>query len=116
MHKKYISADAVDILTPFEFATDCVQGSDIITASYIISCIRGLTKHLTNLFTRYNKKLVKNLKDVVEKCLTVYEQKKPHKITSVLDPRFKLAWCNATEKTALTADINDLDKKFTSTT
>ncbi|CAB1329512.1 unnamed protein product [Coregonus sp. 'balchen'] len=43
-------------------------------------------------------------------------EKKPYQIASVLDPHFKLAWCNATEKAALTADINDLATKFTSTT
>lgn len=49
---------------------------------------RGLTKHLTYSSTRYNRSLVKNMKEAVDKRLTVYEQKKPYQIALVLDTHF----------------------------
>ena len=37
-----------DILLPFEEATDIVQGENIVTASKVIICVRGLRHQLEN--------------------------------------------------------------------
>ena len=48
----------VEIMTPFEEATDRTQGENIVTASCVIPVIRGLRHHLSCFAAQYNATLV----------------------------------------------------------
>ena len=49
VHERKILEDLVEILTPFQKATDFAQGENVITSSVVIPCIRGLRKSLESL-------------------------------------------------------------------
>ncbi|MGH0149749.1 UNVERIFIED_CONTAM: hypothetical protein FKN15_016197 [Acipenser sinensis] len=78
---------------PFEDATLLIQGSNIVSASYVISSIIGLRTFLSSFNAKYNAQLVSALKASLEKRLSPYEQMPFYKLAALLDPRFKAAWC-----------------------
>jgi len=39
VHDRKVLEDLVEILTPFEMATHCVQGDNIVTSSMIVPCV-----------------------------------------------------------------------------
>ena len=54
-YDRLILNDLIEILTPFEEATDATQGQNIVTGSFIIPCIRGLRASLT---LRYQSSMI----------------------------------------------------------
>ena len=85
--------DFVEILSPFEEATNIAQIENKISSSLVIPCIRGLRIQLQFLCTKYSKSLVKSLADSLERRLSVYENEEIYTIACTLDPRFKFKWC-----------------------
>ncbi|MGH0132117.1 UNVERIFIED_CONTAM: hypothetical protein FKN15_048756 [Acipenser sinensis] len=85
--------ELVAILEPFEDATLLTQGSNIVSASYVIPSIIGLRTFLSNFNAKYSAQLVSALKASLEKRLSPYEQMPLYKLAALLDPRFKAAWC-----------------------
>ena len=57
-YERAILQDLVEILSPFKEATDATQGQNIVTASFVISCIRGLRASLNSLQSKYNCPMV----------------------------------------------------------
>ena len=92
--------DLVEILTPLESATQCIQGEKILTGSMVIPCIRVLKSEMSSLQERLDCPLVKALKGAVERRLSTYEDKSILSLASSLGPRFKLDWCSEEERTA----------------
>ena len=45
-HDRQVLTDFLEILEPFEEATDLTQGNKVVTASYVIPCIRGIRQFL----------------------------------------------------------------------
>ena len=85
--------DFVEILSPFEEATDIAQIENKVSSSLVIPCIRGTRGQLSTLRMKYSNALVKELAESVERRLTIYESEDAYTTASVLDPRFKLKWC-----------------------
>lgn len=89
--------DLVDILTPFETATHCVQGSYVVTRSMVVPCVKVLKKTFEDLSIKYSSRLVSTLKTSITTRLSKYEEYNVFLLASVLDPRFKLKWCSPAE-------------------
>ena len=100
-----ILTDMLDVLEPFEEATNVTQGDKIVTSSFIIPCIVALKRNLTTYNGKHNGKLVSALLASVKKRLTKYEQIEDYKMASVLDPRFRLTWCTAEQATDITVAL-----------
>ena len=96
-----ILRDLVEILTPFEEATDVTQGQKVVTASFIIPSIRGLHVSLDSLSLKYKSPMVQTLKSSLERRMSSYEDCEHFLIAAILDPRFKLNWCVDLEKPQL---------------
>lgn len=85
------------ILEPFEKATLLVQGEQSITASLAIPVICGLRHQLNLISVDYNSKMLTTLKKSINSRLSLYDNEDCFVIASIVDPRFKLRWCE-TEK------------------
>ena len=96
-----ILTDFIDILTPFESATHCLQGDGVVTGSMVVPCFRILKVELDALYTKYSSKFVLALKDSVHKRLAHYEEHDTFQTASFLDPHFKLNWCTESESLIL---------------
>ena len=99
-NERNILNDIVEILTPFEEATDFVQVDNVPTAGYVLPCIRGLYHHMQNMTSKCHTALVLGLTQSLEKRMPYYEETDTYILAAILDPRFKLRWCN-----------NDAEKK-----
>ena len=106
-HEKVVMKELVQILEPFEEATDLTQGDQYVSVSLVIPSVVGLQKHLQQVEVRYLSSVVTKLKtaldnrlgDVVGDCLYL--------CATLLDPRFKMAWHNPEE----TDDMNEAKRK-----
>ena len=93
-HDRSLLTDLLEILSPFEEATDVIQKQNTTSASFIVPCIRGLKSVLSNTHSKFQSKLVSTLRSSVNKRLSsYYEQRMYLIIAAILDPRFKLRWC-----------------------
>ena len=48
VHELHIVKDIIEIQTPFKWATDLIQGQNIVTVSYILPVIRGIRIEMNN--------------------------------------------------------------------
>lgn len=117
-YDRKILEDLVEILTPFETATQCIQGDKVITSSMVVPCVRVLKSTMENLCQKYTSKFVSTLKASVHKRLSKYEEYDAFLLASALDPRFKLKWCTtSTEYDNVKAKlIQKLDTGFVDVT
>ena len=93
-YERCLLTDLLEILSPFEEATDVIQKQNTTSASFIIPCICGLNAVLSNTHSKFQSKLVSTLKSSVNRRLSsYYEQRMYLIIAAMLDPRFKLRWC-----------------------
>lgn len=107
-HDRNILHDIVNILTPFEEATDFAQIEHIPPAGYVLPCIRGLRHHLENMVSKYHSGFVRALKVSFERRMPEYEQNKAYIRAAILDPRFKLRWCtDDSERNKLEKELNE---------
>ena len=105
-HERNILRDIMEILAPFEEATDFVQIGCVPSASYVMPCIRGLNHHVQGMVSKYHSTFVQGLKQSLRKRMAYYEEKEVYITAAILDPRFKLWWCfNETEKKEFTEMI-----------
>ena len=107
-HERKLMNDIIEILAPFEEATDFAQTELVPSAGYVVPCVRGLQHELHKLLCKYNSTFVRNLKSSLETRLVPFETNKCYQLASVLDPRFKLRWCNNdTEKENMKRVLKD---------
>ena len=99
--------ELVDILQPFQLATDLVQGDKVVTASFVISSIKGLRAELASLHNKYSSKLITTLQASQEERLTKYEEMEHFQLAAILDPRFKLDWCSEDELQPMKSLLNE---------
>jgi hypothetical protein len=92
-YDRKILSDLVNILTPFQEATDLSQGQNIVTSSLVIPCIRGLQKALSCLSVTYNSRMLIALINSLDNRMSKFESREIFILASTLDPRFKLRWC-----------------------
>ena len=99
----------MEILTPFEEATDFVQIGCIPSAGYVLPCVRGLTHHIQSMISKYHSSFVQALKQSLRRQMTNYEENEVYIAAAILDPRFKLRWCfDETEKKEFTEMITTM--------
>ena len=75
-HERNILHDLVDILTPFEEATDFVQVGCVPSAGYVLPCIRGLNHHIQNIVSKYNSSFAAALKLSLKKRMPIMKRLK----------------------------------------
>jgi hypothetical protein len=92
-YERNIMQDLVEILAPFEEATDFVQVENFPSAGYVIPCIRGLKHQLSTMASRSHTSLINALTASLDSRMAVYEEKEEYLLAAVLDCRFKLRWC-----------------------
>ena len=93
-----IIGDIIEILTPFEEATDCAQVENVPSAGYVLPCIRGLEHQLNSMNSKYHSPFVTTLQPSLVKRMVVYEKKNDYIMAAMLDPRFKVLWCKDEEE------------------
>ena len=106
-HDKVVMKEMIQILEPFEEATDLTQGDQYVSISLVIPSVVGLQKHLCQVSSRYLSHLVSNLATALENRLSHVVGESLYLSATVLDPRFKLAW-HAQDNTD---GINEVKKK-----
>ena len=99
--------EMIQILDPFEEATDLTQGDQYVLISLVIPSVVGLQKHLYQVSSRYLSHLVSNLATALENRLSHVVGEYLYLPVTVLDPRFKLAWHDQDD----TDGINEVIKK-----
>ena len=104
-HDRNVLKDLTEILTPFESATHCIQGNNVVAGSMVVPCVRVLKGELEQLSYKYNSPFVKQLKASVQKRLSPYETHDAFLTASALDPRFKLQWCTQEERIIRRSDL-----------
>ena len=100
-YERKLLSELCTILDPFEYATVLVQKEKYVSASLPIPVTLGLKHQVNELSCDYSSKMISTLKASIDKRLSVYESDETYITSAVLDPRFKVRWCN--EK-----DIDDL--------
>ena len=98
-YERNLIKEVVEILTPFEEATDFAQIEDYPSAGYVLPCIRSLKHQLANSITKpYHSSFVLSLKDSLTRRMAIYETMNDYILAAILDPRFKLLWCQDDDK------------------
>lgn len=92
-YDRNVLKDLVEILTPFEEATDIVQISNVPSAGYVLPCVRGLLHHINHCSTKFHSSFVQALKASLTERVSSYENNDSYVLAAMLDPRFKLRWC-----------------------
>ncbi|XP_071963965.1 zinc finger BED domain-containing protein 6-like [Antedon mediterranea] len=83
----------IEVLEPFEDATDYILKSSTASVGYVIPCIRGLQHFLQTARVNYVSKLVQQLNQSTITWFASYQFNETYLLAAVLDPRFKCNWC-----------------------
>ena len=94
-HDRNILKDMIDILGPFEEATDFVQVNCVPSAGYVLPCVKGLQHHLDRCASKYHSSFVAALKASLQIRVPHFEENETYILAAMLDPRFKLRWCKS---------------------
>ena len=70
-HEKNILQDIMEILLPFEEATDAVQVDLHPSVRYVLACTRGSRHQLSKLSSKYNSAFLRELKSSLERRLAM---------------------------------------------
>lgn len=93
-YERKLLSELCTILEPFEHATLLVQKERNVSASLPIPVTLGLKHQVKEISCDYSSKMVLALKSSIEKRLNMYELDDSYIISAVLDPRFKVRWCD----------------------
>ena len=104
-HENNLLQDMVEILTPFEEATEFVQVGCVPSAGYVLPCIRGLNYHIENMVSKYHSGLVRGLKQSLQRHMPYHEENETYIVAGILDPHFKLRWCSDDAERARSLDL-----------
>ncbi|XP_051515051.1 uncharacterized protein LOC127418498 [Myxocyprinus asiaticus] len=95
--EKAVLRELVEILEPFEEASDMVQGDKHVSISLALPCVLGLRKHLAEVITHQCSGIVMGLSQALDRRLAGI-LKDPLCVTATtLDPQFKLSWSSDTD-------------------
>lgn len=83
-----------EILRPFQQATVRIQADKTVSASMAIPVINGLKLFLDNVRSEYSQNLVNKLCQSLEQRMSIYTNDDTFITAAILDPRFKLTWCD----------------------
>lgn len=80
------------MLRPFE-ATIRIQTDSNVSASLTIPLIIGLKQSVEKIIAKYDNGMTQTFKTSLEKRCNVYEKDNIFRMAAILDPRFRLHWC-----------------------
>ncbi|XP_018604483.2 zinc finger BED domain-containing protein 4-like isoform X2 [Scleropages formosus] len=96
--EKAVLRELVEVLEPFEEATDLVQGDKHVSISLALPCVLGLRKHLSETATRQCTGILVGLAQSLDRRLAGILEDPLYVTATALDPQFKLTWSNDTER------------------
>uniref|UniRef100_A0A9J8BAG5 HAT C-terminal dimerisation domain-containing protein n=1 Tax=Cyprinus carpio carpio TaxID=630221 RepID=A0A9J8BAG5_CYPCA len=82
----------VQVLEPFEEASDMVQGDKHVSISLALPCVLGLRKHLAEVVTHQCSGIVMGLSQALDRRLAGILEDPLYVTATTLDPQFKLSW------------------------
>ena len=97
-YEKAVLRELVEVLEPFEEATDILQGDTYNSISLVIPSLLGLKRHLNDLNTRHSTRLTTSLKSALNRRFGGTFDDPLYICSAMLDPRFKLNWSDNEEK------------------
>ena len=97
-YEKAVLRELVEVLEPFEEATDILQGDKYSSISLVIPSLLGLKRHLNDLNTRHSTRLTTTLKSALDHRFGGTFDDPLYICGAMLDPRFKLNWSDDEEK------------------
>ncbi|KAJ8411981.1 hypothetical protein AAFF_G00142480 [Aldrovandia affinis] len=95
--EKAVLREMVEVLEPFEEATDMVQGDKHVSISLALPCVLGLRKHVTETATRHCPGVLVGLAQALDRRLAPILDDPLHVTATALDPQFKLSWSSDVE-------------------
>ncbi|XP_026097908.1 zinc finger BED domain-containing protein DAYSLEEPER-like isoform X2 [Carassius auratus] len=84
--------ELVEVLEPFEEASDMVQGDKHVSISLALPCVLGLRKHLAEVVTHQCSGIVMALSQALDRRLAGILEDPLYVTATTLDPQFKLSW------------------------
>nr|XP_006625462.2 PREDICTED: zinc finger BED domain-containing protein DAYSLEEPER-like [Lepisosteus oculatus] len=90
--------ELVELLEPFEEATDMVEGDKHVPVSLALPCVLGLRKHLAESAPRQCAGLLGSLAQALDRRLARLLEDPLHVTATALDPQFKLSWSSSREQ------------------
>ena len=97
-YEKAVLRELVEVLEPFEEATDIQQGDKYNSISLVIPSLLGLKRNLNDLNTRHSTHLTTTLKSSLDRRYGAIFDDPLYICSAILDPRFKLNWSDDEEK------------------
>lgn len=89
---KIMLRELVEVLEPFEEATDMIQGDKHVSISLALPSVLGLRKHLAEVVTHQCSGLVTGLTQALDRRLAGILEDPLYVVATTLDPQFKLSW------------------------
>uniref|UniRef100_A0A672LBC5 HAT C-terminal dimerisation domain-containing protein n=1 Tax=Sinocyclocheilus grahami TaxID=75366 RepID=A0A672LBC5_SINGR len=90
--EKAVLRELVEVLEPFEEASDMVQGDKHVSISLALPCVLGLRKHLAEVVTHQCSGIVMGLSQALNRRLAGILEDPLYVTATTLDPQFKLSW------------------------
>ncbi|XP_076132064.1 zinc finger BED domain-containing protein 4 [Alosa pseudoharengus] len=90
--EKALLRELVEVLEPFEEATDMVQLDKHVSISLALPCVLGLRKHLSETTARHCTGVVVGLAQALDRRLAGILEDPLYVTATTLDPQFKLSW------------------------
>ncbi|XP_072553038.1 zinc finger BED domain-containing protein 4 isoform X1 [Salminus brasiliensis] len=90
--EKAMLRELVEVLEPFEEATDMVQGDKHVSISLALPSVLGLRKHLAEVITHQCTGIVTGLSQALDRRLAGILEDPLYVTATTLDPQFKLSW------------------------
>lgn len=90
--EKELLRELVEVLEPFEEASDMVQGDKHVSISLALPCVLGLRKHLAEVVTHQCSGIVMGLSQALDRRLAGILEDPLYVTATTLDPQFKLSW------------------------
>ena len=94
-YERKLLSELCTILGPFEHVTILVQKENNISASLTVPVTIGLRHQMHQISSTFNNKMVSTFKRSIKERLSRYEEEESYVVAAVLDPRFKLRWCES---------------------
>ncbi|KAL2104136.1 hypothetical protein ACEWY4_001004 [Coilia grayii] len=95
--EKALLRELVEVLEPFEEATDMVQLDKHVSISLALPCVLGLRKHLSEITTRHCTAIAASLTQALDRRLAGILEDPLYVTATTLDPQFKLSWSSDTD-------------------
>lgn len=90
--EKAVLRELVEVLEPFEEASDMVSGDKHVSISLALPCVLGLRKHLAEVTAQQCSGIVMGLSQALERRLAGILEDPLYVTATTLDPQFKLSW------------------------